>query len=266
MEENYTNPDTGQDEETSTEIPIQDGSEKQETKDNEADSSSAKESEEQSEATEVTDEAGDQGTGAEQDGPADAKEAGKDSADGSVKENTTKNEDSAQNAEDSSEAEKKGGFFSRNKKADKEKAQMKEKIDSLEDRVRRQMAEFDNYRKRTEREKEESFSMGEANVIEKMLPIVDNFERGFDTVEEADKDDAFVTGMKKVYSQMLKQLTDLGVKPIEAVGKPFDPEYHNAVMQVDSDQYETGTVAQELQKGYLYHDKVIRHSMVAVVK
>ncbi len=171
----------------------------------------------------------------------------------------------------------KKGFFSKNKKADKEKAGMQEKIDSLEDRVRRQMAEFDNYRKRTEKEKtamfertdkekEQMFSMGERSVIEKILPIVDNFERGFDTVDESDKDDAFVIGMQKIYTQLTKQLEALGVKPIEAVGKEFDPNMHNAVMQVESQEYESGIVAQELLKGYMYHDQVLRHSMVAVVQ
>ncbi len=175
-----------------------------------------------------------------------------------------KAEDAAAEAE--AEPQDKKGFFSRTKKADKEKAGMQEKIDSLEDRVRRQMAEFDNYRKRTDKEKEQMFSMGERSVIEKILPIVDNFERGFDTVEEADKDDAFVTGMQKIYSQLVKQLEALGVKPIEAVGKEFDPNLHNAVMQVESKDYETGIVAQELQKGYMYHDQVLRHSMVAVAQ
>lgn len=160
----------------------------------------------------------------------------------------------------------KKGFFSKSKKADKEKAGMQEKIDSLEDRVRRQMAEFDNYRKRTDKEKEQMFSMGERSVIEKILPIVDNFERGLDTVDESDKDDAFVIGMQKIYTQLTKQLEALGVKPIEAVGKEFDPNMHNAVMQVESQEYESGIVAQELLKGYMYHDQVLRHSMVAVVQ
>ena len=163
-------------------------------------------------------------------------------------------------------SEKKSGFFSRTKKPDKEKLELQEKVDGLEDKVRRQMAEFDNYRKRTEKEKDQMFSMGERSVIEKILPIVDNFERGFDTIEEEDQDDAFVAGMQKIYQQLVKQLADLGVSPIEAVGKEFDPNFHNAVMQVDSDEYESGIVAQELQRGYLYHDQVIRHSMVAVVQ
>lgn len=166
-------------------------------------------------------------------------------------------------SEEESGAEKKG-FFSRNKKADKERSELKEKIETLEDRVKRQMAEFDNYRKRTDKEKEQMFSMGEKNVIEKILPIVDNFERGFATVEEADQEDPFVDGMKRVYAQLIKQLEAFGVTPIEAVGKEFDPNLHNAVMQVESAEYASGVVAQELQKGYMYHDQVLRHSMVAV--
>lgn len=149
---------------------------------------------------------------------------------------------------------------------DKKTAALQEKIDSLEDRVKRQMAEFENFRRRTDKEKESMFSMGERSVLEKMLPILDNFERGLATIPEEQKDDAFAQGMDKVYRQMLKTITDLGVTPIEAVGKDFDPNFHNAVMQVESDEYESGKVAQEFQKGYLYHDTVLRHSMVGVVK
>ena len=146
----------------------------------------------------------------------------------------------------------------------KEKA-LRDKITSLEDKVKRQMAEFDNFRKRTTKEKEQMFSMGEKSVIEKMLPVVDNFERGLAAVPEAEKGGALASGMEMIYKQMMKQLEDLGVKPIEAVGKEFDPNFHNAVMQVESDELETGIVAQEFQKGYTYHDTVIRHSMVGVV-
>ena len=141
-----------------------------------------------------------------------------------------------------------------------------DKVAALEDKVKRQMAEFDNFRKRTSKEKEQMFSMGEKNVIEKMLPVVDNFERGLASVPEAEKGSAIVSGMEMVYKQLIKQLEDLGVKPIEAVGKEFDPNYHNAVMQVASEEYESGVVAQEYQKGYTYHDTVIRHSMVGVVQ
>ena len=160
---------------------------------------------------------------------------------------------------------KKKNPFSKFRKEDKEKAALKEKVTDLEDRVRRQMAEFDNYRKRTEKEKGQMFSMGEQNVLEKILPIVDNFERGVDTVTEEDKDDAFVDGMRKIYAQLQKQLEELGVTPIEALGKEFDPNLHNAVMQIQSEEYEPGIVGQELLKGYMYHDSVLRHSMVAVV-
>ena len=146
----------------------------------------------------------------------------------------------------------------------REKA-LSEKVAALEDKVKRQMAEFDNFRKRTSKEKEQMFSMGEKSVIEKMLPVVDNFERGLAAVPENEKDSAIVSGMEMVYKQLIKQLEDLGVKPIEAVGKEFDPNFHNAVMQVESDEFETGVVAQEFQKGYTYHDMVIRHSMVGVV-
>ena len=141
-----------------------------------------------------------------------------------------------------------------------------DKVAALEDKVKRQMAEFDNFRKRTSKEKEQMFSMGEKSVIEKMLPVVDNFERGLASVPEAEKSSAIVSGMEMVYKQLIKQLEDLGVKPIEAVGKEFDPNYHNAVMQVASEEYESGVVAQEYQKGYTYHDTVIRHSMVGVVQ
>ena len=146
----------------------------------------------------------------------------------------------------------------------KEKA-LRDKITSLEDKVKRQMAEFDNFRKRTTKEKEQMFSMGEKSVIEKMLPVVDNFERGLAAVPEAEKGSAIASGMEMIYKQLMKQLEDLGVKPIEAVGKEFDPNFHNAVMQVESEELESGVVAQEYQKGYTYHDTVIRHSMVGVV-
>ena len=147
----------------------------------------------------------------------------------------------------------------------KEKALI-EKVTALEDKVKRQMAEFDNFRKRTTKEKDQMFSMGEKNVIEKMLPVVDNFERGLAAVPEAEKGGALASGMEMIYKQLYKQLEDLGVKPIEAVGKEFDPNFHNAVMQVASEEYESGYVAQEFLKGYTYHDTVIRHSMVGVVQ
>ena len=151
------------------------------------------------------------------------------------------------------------------RKTKKEKKDpLKEKIDELNDKVMRQMAEFENFRKRTDKEKAQMFEQGQANVLEKLLPVVDNFERGLAAVPEADKDGAFADGMNKIYKQLMKQLEDLGVTPIEAVGKEFDPNLHNAVMQVESEEYESGMVAQELQKGYMFHETVLRHSMVGV--
>ena len=160
--------------------------------------------------------------------------------------------------ENTEEKPKKEGFFK--KKKDKKD----EQIEELNDRVRRQMAEFDNFRKRSEKEKSMMFDMGAKNVIEKILPVVDNFERGFTTVEEADKDDAFVQGMQQVYKQLMTELEAIGVTPIEAVGQEFNPDFHNAVMQVESEEFESGIVAQEFMKGYMYKDTVVRHSMVKV--
>ncbi|MBP5555563.1 MAG: nucleotide exchange factor GrpE [Lachnospiraceae bacterium] len=151
-------------------------------------------------------------------------------------------------------------------KADKEKEALKAKIEELEDKTKRQLAEFENFRNRSEKEKAQSFDRGAASVLEKLLPVVDNFERGFAAVEEEDKNDAFVVGMDMIYKQLMDELDKIGVKPIEAVGKEFDPNFHNAVMQTESDEYESGVVAQELLKGYTYHDTVLRHSMVSVVQ
>ena len=152
------------------------------------------------------------------------------------------------------------------KKQKKEEANAdKEKIAELEDRVKRQLAEFENFRNRTEKEKQVMFETGAKSVLEKLLPVIDNFERGFSTVEEADAEDAFVQGMQKNYKQMMDELEKMGVKPIEAVGQEFDPNFHNAVMQVESDEFESGIVAQDLMKGYMYRDSVLRHSMVGVV-
>ncbi|MDE6641640.1 MAG: nucleotide exchange factor GrpE [Acetatifactor sp.] len=149
-------------------------------------------------------------------------------------------------------------------KADKKSEGYKEQIAQLEDRVKRQLAEFENFRNRTEKEKQAMFETGAKSVIEKILPVVDNFERGLATVPEDKKDDPFVDGMNRIYRQLLTELENIGVKPIEAVGQEFDPNLHNAVMQVESEEYESGVVAQELQKGYTYRDSVVRHSMVAV--
>ncbi|MCC8168758.1 MAG: nucleotide exchange factor GrpE [Clostridiales bacterium] len=163
-------------------------------------------------------------------------------------------------SEDAGAKKEKSSFFK------KKKDKRDEQIEELSDKLRRQMAEFDNFRKRTDKEKSQMFDMGARTVIEKILPVVDNFERGFTMVDEADKDDAFVTGMDKVYKQLMTELEAIGVKAIEAEGKEFDPNLHNAVMQVENEELESGMVAQELQKGYKYKDTVVRHSMVSVVQ
>ena len=172
-------------------------------------------------------------------------------------------EDAEGSAEPKTWAEKKAA--KKAAKQNKQEEAYKEQIAQLEDRVMRQMAEFENFRKRTDREKQTMFEMGAKSVIEKILPVVDNFERGFATVDPADENDAFVGGMRMVYKQLMTELENMGVKPIEAVGQEFDPNLHNAVMQMESDEYESGFVAQELLKGYTYHDTVVRYSMVAVV-
>lgn len=151
-------------------------------------------------------------------------------------------------------------------KHDKKSDACKEQIAQLEDKVKRQLAEFENFRNRSEKEKQAMFETGAKSVIEKILPVVDNFERGLATVPEEKKEDPFVDGMTRVYKQLLTELENIGVKPIEAVGKEFDPNLHNAVMQTESEEYESGVIAQELQKGYTYRDSVVRHSMVSVTK
>ena len=145
------------------------------------------------------------------------------------------------------------------------KDKTQEKIDELEDKVKRQLAEFENFRKRTEKEKATMFEAGAKSVIEKILPVIDNFERGLAATKEEDKTNPHVEGMNMIYKQLMTELDKLEVKPIEAVGQEFNPDFHNAIMQVESDEYESGIIAQELLKGYTYRDSVIRHSMVAVV-
>ena len=146
----------------------------------------------------------------------------------------------------------------------KKKDKKETMIEELTDRVKRQMAEFENFRKRSEKEKSGMFEMGERSVIEQLLPIVDNFERGLSAVPEESKADPFVEGMEKVYRQMQEMLDKLGVKPIDAVGTEFNPDFHNAVMHVDDEEAGENTVAEEFLKGYTYKDHVIRHSMVKV--
>ena len=192
-----------------------------------------------------------------------------------VKEETVTEEMKAEAAESTeetagaehTEGEKKAfGKGKKAKKEDKKEEAYKQKIDELEDRVKRQMAEFENFRKRTEKEKAAMYEVGAKSVIEKMLPVVDNFERGLAAIPEADKGNAFAEGMNMIYKQLMGEFEKLGVKPIEAVGTEFNPDFHNAVMQVASDDLESGMVAQELLKGYTYNDSVVRHSMVAVVE
>ena len=180
-------------------------------------------------------------------------EAGADNADSADVESEAKAEEAEQPTKEKAKLFKK-------KKDPKD-----EKIEELSDKLLRQMAEFDNFRKRTEKEKSAMYEIGAKDIIEKLLPVVDNFERGFITVAEEDKEDAFVTGMEMVYKQLMTMLEGVGVKPIEAVGQEFNPDFHNAVMQVESDEYESGIIAQEFMKGYMYKDTVVRHSMVSVV-
>ena len=149
-------------------------------------------------------------------------------------------------------------------KQDKKEEAYKEKIEQLEDRVMRQMAEFENFRKRTDREKQSMFETGAKSVLEKILPVVDNFERGLATVAPENMEDPFVDGMNRVYKQLMTELDNMGVKPIEAVGCEFDPNLHNAVMHVDDEEVGENMIVEEFQKGYTYKDFVVRHSMVKV--
>ena len=184
-------------------------------------------------------------------------------------ENVTSTEETAETAEnadaeaseaDSEDPDKKKSFFK--KKKDKKD----EQIEELTDKVKRQMAEFDNFRKRTEKEKSQMYDMGAKTIVEKILPVIDNFERGLAAVPEDNKEDAFVVGMDKIYRQMLTVLEEAGVKPIEAVGAEFDPNFHNAVTSEENSDFESGKVIQALQKGYTLNDKVIRPSMVRVAQ
>ena len=171
-------------------------------------------------------------------------------------------EEQAEDREPEEESDKVGLFGG--KKLKKELEKKAEQISELTDRNMRLMAEFDNYRKRTEKEKAAMYGMGAKDVVEKILPVIDNFERGFSLVAEEDMEDPFTQGMEKIYKQFLTVLESLGVTPIEAVGKEFDPNYHNAVMHVDDENYGENIVVEEFQKGYLYKDSVVRHSMVKV--
>lgn len=193
---------------------------------------------------------------------------GKDTAPGAEEsakaENTEQPQDDAQEAkqpeeESAKENEKERKFFGKRKE---KKDKKDEQIEELTDRVKRQMAEFENFRKRTEKEKASMYIVGARDIVEKMLPVVDNFERGLATA--ADKEDPFVQGMEKIYKQLMTAFDEIGVKPIEAVGCEFNPEFHNAVMHVEDEEVGENIIVEEFQKGYLYKDFVVRHSMVKV--
>ena len=188
---------------------------------------------------------------------AEAKEAETDTDKTTETSEKVENEEAEETAKDT---EKKSGKKLFGKKKDKKD----EKIEELTDKLTRQMAEFDNFRKRTEKEKSQMYEVGAKDIIEKILPVVDNFERGLDAVKEEDKEDPFVQGMEKVYKHLLTTLEGIEVKPIEAVGQPFDPNLHNAVMHVEDENFGENIVAEEFQKGYTYRDSVVRHSMVKV--
>ena len=203
---------------------------------------------EQSEAEEQTEEA-EEMEDASEDDEADASEDAEEPA---------AEEEAADDDKEKSGKEKK--LFGRKNKKDKKD----EKIEELTDRLTRQMAEFDNFRKRTEKEKSQMYEIGAKDIIEKILPVVDNFERGLAAVPEEDKANPFAEGMEKIYKQLMTTLEEIGVKPIEAVGNEFNPDYHNAVMHVEDEEFGENTVAEELQKGYTYRESVVRHSMVKV--
>ena len=175
-------------------------------------------------------------------------------------EETTVQEENAEETSKESRKEKK-----KREKADKKQDALKEKIEELEDRVKRQMAEFDNFRKRSEKEKTMMFETGAKSVIEKILPVVDNFERGLASVSAEEKDGGFAQGMEMIYKQLMTELEKMEVKPIPAVGEEFNPDFHNAVMHDEDDSDETNIVIEEFQKGYMYKDSVVRHSMVKVL-
>ena len=198
-----------------------------------------------------------------------AEKAGQDASEAEAAEDAADTEDSAEQTEASEpeadegeedpKAEKKKFFGKKNKKDKKD-----EKIDELTDRLTRQMAEFDNFRKRTEKEKSQMYEIGAKDIIEKILPVVDNFERGLASMSEEDKATPFAEGMEKIYKQLMTTLESIGVKAIEAVGKEFNPDFHNAVMHVEDEEFGENIVAEEFQKGYTYRDSVVRHSMVKV--
>ena len=165
---------------------------------------------------------------------------------------------------EATDEEEKEGNKRFGKKKDKHLEKLEQKLADLEDKRVRQLAEFENFRKRSEKEKSQMFEIGARTVVEKLLPVIDNFERGLEGIKEEEKQEPFVQGMELVYKQILTAFNELGVTTIDAVGQEFDPNLHNAVMMVDDDSVESGKVAEELQKGYMYRESVVRHSMVKV--
>ena len=172
-------------------------------------------------------------------------------------------EEAAEPTEETEGSEEGSGFMKKSGRKNK-KDKKDEKIEELTDRLTRQMAEFDNFRKRTEKEKSQMYEIGAKDIIEKILPVVDNFERGIAAVPEEEKSNPFAEGMEKIYKQLMTTLEEIGVKPIEAVGQEFDPDFHNAVMHVEDEEVGENIITEEFQKGYLYRDSVVRHSMVKV--
>lgn len=180
-------------------------------------------------------------------------------------ENNTENDTGNSASEDmekssDKDSKDKKGFFKKEKKKDKKD----ELIEELTDKYKRTFAEFDNFRKRSEKEKSAMYEVGAKSVIEKILPVVDNFERGFKSVSDEEKATPFAEGMDKIYKQLIKTLEDLGVTEIQAEGKEFNPDYHNAVMHIEDEEFGENVIAEVLQKGYMYRESVVRHSMVKV--
>lgn len=187
------------------------------------------------------------------------KEAAPENTDGQEAKNA-ENAESTKEAEAAEGAKEGKGIFKKKEKKDKRDEQIAE----LNDKVLRQMAEFENFRKRTEKEKAMMFEIGAKSIVEKLLPVIDNFERGLATVSEEEKEGAFAQGIEKIYKQLLTELAEAGVTPIEAVGKEFNPDFHNAVMHIEDENFGENIVAEEFQKGYMYKESVVRHSMVKV--
>ncbi len=224
----------------------------------EAKAKAAKEAEEAlknaDEAKAQTEDAGDTQEAAEE----ETEESAEDSEEETAEDAGEDTEAEAGDGKEKSGKEKK--LFGRKNKKDKKD----EKIEELTDRLTRQMAEFDNFRKRTEKEKSQMYEVGAKDIIEKILPVVDNFERGLAAVPEEDQSNPFAEGMEKIYKQLMTTLEEIGVKPIEAVGNEFNPDFHNAVMHIEDEAFGENIVAEEFQKGYTYRDSVVRHSMVKV--